>query len=316
MIIVDIGFSEFSRNSGYGYLVVVNMFVLSNSQKFITAIRYYYPDVPVYEKDLEDAFENFLKGFPDLVRANIKKLRERSNISQRELAKKLNITQSSYSGWETGAHTPKVDNLIQMAELLEFDPYEFIGDYPFKNKSTYGISVPIFDTEFFLNKRFNKFSDVVYKADPTNASEFGVKGFRPSTAATRDSFVFYNKSEDMLGVRNFIPANCMVYCNYAKIQGKSRLEKMAIANEKVALVSVNQGAPILRQVIFDSNTLTLRAWNDKVGDLVFPVTNMMANAYSSQRNTMVTDRGDIILADEVELYGIAYEYVKELDSDR
>lgn len=315
MTIVDIGFSEFFRNSGYGYLVVVNMFVLSNSQKFITAIRYYYPDVPAYEKDLEDAFENFLKGFPDLVRANIKKLRERSNISQRELAKKLNITQSSYSGWETGAHTPKVDNLIQMAELLEFDPYEFIGDYPFKNKSTYGISVPIFDTEFFLNKRFNKFSDVVYKADPTNASEFGVKGFRPSTAATRDSFVFYNKSEDMLGVRNFIPANCMVYCNYAKIQGKSRLEKMAIANEKVALVSVNQGAPILRQVIFDSNTLTLRAWNDKVGDLVFPVNNMMANAYSSQRNTMVTDRGDIILADEVELYGIAYEYVKELDAD-
>lgn len=74
---------------------------------------------------------------------------------------------------------------------------------------------------------------------------------------------------------------------------------------------------------FDEKTLIAVAWlNSNSADiscfhgaLVFPVTNMMANAYSSRRKTMVTDRGDIILADEVELYGIAYEYVKELDAD-
>lgn len=41
---------------------------LEKSQKFIAALRYYYPDVNASQQDLESAFEKFLKGFPDLIK--------------------------------------------------------------------------------------------------------------------------------------------------------------------------------------------------------------------------------------------------------
>ena len=40
---------------------------LEKSEKFISALRYYYPDVNATQQDLESAFEKFFKGFPDLI---------------------------------------------------------------------------------------------------------------------------------------------------------------------------------------------------------------------------------------------------------
>ena len=40
---------------------------LEKSEKFISALRYYYPDVNAIQQDLESAFEKFFKGFPDLI---------------------------------------------------------------------------------------------------------------------------------------------------------------------------------------------------------------------------------------------------------
>lgn len=284
---------------------------LEKSQKFISALRYYYPDVNATQQDLESAFEKFLKGFPDLIKKNIKTLRERHNVSQRELASKLNITQSSYSGWETGAHVPKLENLKQLAVLLDLDPYEFIGDTSKPNSDT-AYSVPVFGTDYFNNKDITLLSGEVAKIDVLNAAEYGVKEFRSCTSPLKDTFVFYNRSEDMVGTRNTIPANSYVYCSFEDLKVEDRLKRLAAANDKVALVKLGEGAPILRLVIFDSNHLILRAWNDKVPDMIFPVSSGSMGVYGS-RDYVSMANGEFIYAEGVEIYGIAYEYAKKID---
>lgn len=287
---------------------------LEKSQKFISALRYYYPDVNATQQDLESAFEKFLKGFPDLIKKNIKTLREKHNISQRELASKLNITQSSYSGWETGAHVPKLENLKQLAMLLDLDPYEFIGDTS-KTVSDAVYSVPVFDNEFFFSKDFVFLSNQLAKIDVVTAKEYGVKEFRCCSSPLKDSFVFFNRSEDMVGTRNTIPANSYVYCSFESLKVFDRIERLEAANDKVALVKLGEGAPLLRQVIFDSNHLILRAWNDKVSDMIFPISKGSIGVYGS-RDYVSMANGELIYAEGVEIYGIAYEYAKTIDISR
>lgn len=95
-----------------------------------------------------------------------------------------------------------------------------------------------------------------------------------------------------------------------------RLERLAAANDKVALVKLGEGAPLLRQVILDSNHLILRAWNDnKVSDMIFPISKGSIGVYGS-RDYVSMANGELIYAEGVEIYGIAYEYAKTIDVAR
>ena len=115
--------------------------------------------------------------------------------------------------------------------------------------------------KFFCSKDFVFLSNQLAKIDVVAAKEYGVKEFRCCSSPLKDSFVFFNRSEDMEGTRNTIPANSYVYCTFENLKVEDRLERLAAANDKVALVKLGEGAPILRQVIYDNNHLILRAWN-------------------------------------------------------
>ena len=47
----------------------------------------------------------------------IKEAREKANIEQRVLAQKLGISPSTLSGYESGKHDPKSENLSQIADI-------------------------------------------------------------------------------------------------------------------------------------------------------------------------------------------------------
>jgi len=44
-------------------------------------------------------------------------LRKKANLSQREIAERLNIVQQTYAGYENGHHEPSIDILIQLADF-------------------------------------------------------------------------------------------------------------------------------------------------------------------------------------------------------
>lgn len=45
-------------------------------------------------------------------------LRKEKNISQAELAKRMNVSRQAVSKWEQGASSPDTERLIQLAEIL------------------------------------------------------------------------------------------------------------------------------------------------------------------------------------------------------
>lgn len=55
-------------------------------------------------------------------------LRNSHNMSQGDLAEKLNVSRQSVSKWETGASTPDLDKLIAMSELFQVTLDELAKD--------------------------------------------------------------------------------------------------------------------------------------------------------------------------------------------
>lgn len=49
---------------------------------------------------------------------NLKKIRKDNNLSQEELAEKLNVTRQSVSKWESGAAYPEMDKVIQICKMF------------------------------------------------------------------------------------------------------------------------------------------------------------------------------------------------------
>lgn len=61
-----------------------------------------------------------------MIEKNIKNFREQKNISQVELAEKLNVTRQAVSNWERGKTQPDIDTLHKIADILEISIDELI----------------------------------------------------------------------------------------------------------------------------------------------------------------------------------------------
>lgn len=66
-----------------------------------------------------------IKDLPE----KLKMLRTKYNLSQREVAKKLNVSSSIISGYETGERTPSTENILALSHL-----YHCTTDYLLGNK--------------------------------------------------------------------------------------------------------------------------------------------------------------------------------------
>ena len=59
--------------------------------------------------------------------ARIRKYRESRKISQKELAAKLDVTNSVISNWEQGLNRPDADMLAKLCNALEVSPSELLN---------------------------------------------------------------------------------------------------------------------------------------------------------------------------------------------
>lgn len=53
-----------------------------------------------------------------MISERIRYLRERSNLTQSDLAKRLNITRSSVNAWEMGISVPATSTIVQLSEIF------------------------------------------------------------------------------------------------------------------------------------------------------------------------------------------------------
>ena len=64
---------------------------------------------------------------------NIVKYRELAGLSQKELAKILDVTPSRISNWEQGANCPTIDILFEVCKILNVSINDIYGVYPDSN---------------------------------------------------------------------------------------------------------------------------------------------------------------------------------------
>ena len=62
-----------------------------------------------------------------MVADRIKQLRQSNDMTQTELAKKLNITRSSVNAWEMGISTPSTTYLVELANLFHVSTDYLLG---------------------------------------------------------------------------------------------------------------------------------------------------------------------------------------------
>lgn len=60
----------------------------------------------------------------------IKELRERKDLTQTELAKRVGVTQSAVAKWETGGFTPSTSTLFSLADVLGVTIDQLCGREP------------------------------------------------------------------------------------------------------------------------------------------------------------------------------------------
>ncbi len=55
----------------------------------------------------------------NVVNTSIKDLRKKKNMTQDELAEKLNVTRQAVSNWENGKSQPDIETLTKLAEIFD-----------------------------------------------------------------------------------------------------------------------------------------------------------------------------------------------------
>ncbi len=62
-----------------------------------------------------------------MVSERIKQLREKNNLTQSSLAKKLNVTRSSVNAWEMGISVPSTSLIVDLARLFHVSTDYLLG---------------------------------------------------------------------------------------------------------------------------------------------------------------------------------------------
>ncbi|MFI3249393.1 MAG: helix-turn-helix transcriptional regulator [Eubacteriales bacterium] len=62
-----------------------------------------------------------------MIADTIKQLREQSNMTQTQLAKRLSITRSSVNAWEMGISCPSTQYLVELAQLFSVSTDYLLG---------------------------------------------------------------------------------------------------------------------------------------------------------------------------------------------
>ena len=62
-----------------------------------------------------------------IIAGNVRRLRQAANLTQSELAKKLNVSTSSVNAWEKEKTYPSLINVLSLCNYFDFDVDYLIG---------------------------------------------------------------------------------------------------------------------------------------------------------------------------------------------
>ena len=98
---------------------------------------------------------------------NLKKIRKEKNLSQEELAEKLNVSRQSVSKWESGQAYPEMDKMLQLCEMFNLNIDDLlnrnINEVNSKKKSKINLNKYIDSFFDFITKTVKMFASMTFK---------------------------------------------------------------------------------------------------------------------------------------------------------
>lgn len=279
---------------------------LASYTKLVEKMKTYYPELDVSSvTSMDTSLLCILTGFPKEFSKNLKSIRARLGISQKEMSLKLGISFVTYSYWETGANPPRITTLKEIFEKTDFfDPSEIISVNPVSPTSTIERKVPILPKNFFIGESFDSFRR---KFERFQATDF-------FTIETQDSYDFALTIDDpdMVGYEKAIPVGAVVLCSYAPLLNKSRYEILRYINKKISVVGIVHREARIRETFFDEDFFTLRCWNATQPEKRFPVDLSLISKLDNPEKAKWL--GYETHADNIEVFGIAKKVIFDLES--
>ena len=103
------------------------------------------------------------------MKIGIKEARKAAGLSQGKSAEMLNVTQPTFSGWETGAYSPSLNSVIAMCELFLVTPNQLLGigegakrllpNFPHEKRNVLMATANLSPTAITLAERFETLDD-------------------------------------------------------------------------------------------------------------------------------------------------------------
>ncbi|MEG0283224.1 MAG: helix-turn-helix transcriptional regulator [Erysipelotrichales bacterium] len=87
-------------------------------------------------------------------------LRKDNNLTQEEVAEKLDVSRQTISNWETGSAQPTIDKAIELAQLYNISLDDLVGNTSSNKREDLHIINKLIDKEVTLY--FNHESDMAY----------------------------------------------------------------------------------------------------------------------------------------------------------
>ena len=98
---------------------------------------------------------------------NLKRIRKENNLSQEDLAEKLNVSRQSVSKWEQGIAYPEMDKVLQICKMFNLSVDELLNqnikEVENNNKSKVNINKYIDEILSYISKTVNMFSSMKFK---------------------------------------------------------------------------------------------------------------------------------------------------------
>ena len=271
------------------------------------------PGVPVDEEQcLESAFFYSIRDKMGPFKDQLRSLRKKHSKTQVEIANYLGITQAAYSGWESGSVIPKASALKELAEYYDEDPSVFL-DLITEDELEYCSFEQLYEKIFHIKSSKNMGDRKQDPANKDNSSPSLISSvrFRNSPVSSGIDYYFEVPDESMSGT---LIKGSIVSVNLSSLRGLSQKQILSLANNKIALLSIDNGPVMLRRVFFDGDLVTLVASNPNLVSRSFPLekNNGVLSSISDTIN-FFSSRGDsIITADSIAVLGIAKEMIVDL----
>ena len=285
------------------------------------------PGVPLdEEQSIESAFFCSIRDNMGAFKDQLRSLRKKHSKTQVEIAKYLGVTQAAYSGWESGSVIPKASSLKELAEFYDEDPAVFL-DLITQEELEYTDSVPILLKEDLDYCSFGQLCEKLFqiKSSKKSTKEKRETEHKDNSSSSAVSAVRFRNSPTSSGIDYFyeVPDDAMagtiskgsiLSVNISSLRGLSNKQLFSLANNKVVLLSIDNGPVMLRRVVFEGDLVTLVASNPNLASRAFPLekNNGVLSSISDKINFFSSRADSIITADSITVLGIAKEMIVDL----